>query len=827
MTRLKARQPADREKQSLADYIPWLMHTSQDLVLCKDGSLLSAFEFSGVDVDDTDAIHMSEAVNDFQRMISESDERYYAWVIVDKRLKQEDRKWNGLEEGPVVKALLHSKEAAYKSGKFYELRYRLFLLFTGETGVDAFMDQVRRQVSIEGKNLPAAFLAALNPANQARSAALFDARQLDDNIRKAEAGFRKFTASSSRLKYRRLGGWEFDNALVACANISLQRNTEYRFQPDVMLDGACNLSELKFGRQVFASYGPDRNVFAAALSLSNYPGNMDTLKRILELPMEFRLVHTMHFLGEGKARKMLEEASKFWESTRSTMMQRAFAYFSGGEAEVDPGKDDLYQECLEAMRRQMAEGLGFLYHSMTLIPIGRSERAVEDAVDSIQRGLSSVALIHERLGMKSAVLSSIPGQWSLNKRLMLANAGVVALAAPTVTSHPGPDHSLHLSEAVYQRPVPPLATFASSYGTEIHFDPFVGQVGHSMLVMPTGGGKTTFVNYCLSMFTRYPNAQVIIFDRNASCRILTEQMGGAYIDLKNGPESFKLNPLSQLRAGDTAIMKIREFLLRRIEDAGDKVEAEDRKRLFDDLRTIANSGNEARISSVWSILPRNLQTLLSEWVEGGPFGYFDSTEDNFELSQWTCIEMKKIMEVERLGRAFIDHAFDVIARKLDGRPTFIYIEESSFLISNPAFLIGLDDWLKTFRKLNAMVWLTLQSPESVASIDSEAVRATLADNVPNMLLGYNPRLEFHREIYKTMFGLTDAQVSMIGKLTPKRDYLRVTGENCNLLRTNFDDHTLAYLRSEPFYQQLLDEAKKRNDTDWRDWYIKEALRRKA
>lgn len=826
MTRLEARQPGDRESQSLTEYLPWLMHVSDDMVLCKDGSLLAAFEFSGVDLDDSDQLHINEAITDFKRMISESDERFYAWIVIDKRNKLQPAHWEGMQENRVVQALLKSQDAVYKTGSIFEIRYTLFLLFTGETGVDAFMDQVRRQMNEEGRTLPHAFLAALNPASQSKSAALHDAKQLDDNMRKAQAGFRKFATASSRLRYKRLIGWDFDNALVGCANISLRCKTDYKFRPDELLDGACNLSHLKFGREVFVSYGADRSVFGAALSLQNYPSNMDVLKRILAMPFEFRMVHTMHFLSEGTARSELETASKFWESTRSTMMQRAFAYFGGGEAEVDPGKDNLYQECIEAMRRQMAENLGFLTHSMTLMPLGASERAVEDSIDYVLRSLSQVPMIHERLGMKAAVLSTLPGQWAFNKRLMLTNAGVVAMAAPTVTNSTGKDYSEHLSAEVYKRPVPPLATFTSSLGTETHFDPFVGQVGHAMLVMPTGGGKTTFVNYCLSMFSRYPDAQVIIFDRNASCRILTEQMGGTYIDLKDGPGGFRLNPLSQLREGDTAIMKIREFLLRRIEDAGDKVDAEDRNRLFSDLQTIAKSGNEARISSVWSILPHNLQTLLSEWVEGGPFGYFDSTEDSFEFSRWTCIEMKKIMEIGRLGRAFIDHAFDVISRKLDGRPTFIYVEESSFLLSNPTFMQGLDDWLKTFRKLNAMVWLTVQSPESVEGIDSEALRATLADNIPNLLLGYNPRLENHRELYKKMFGMSDAQVSMIKDMVPKRDYLRVYGGNCTRLRTNFNDHALAYLRSEPFFQKLLDEAKERNDPDWRNWYINEALRRK-
>jgi type IV secretion system protein VirB4 len=110
------------------------------------------------------------------------------------------------------------------------------------------------------------------------------------------------------------------------------------------------------------------------------------------------------------------------------------------------------------------------------------------------------------------------------------------------------------------------------------------------------------------------------------------------------------------------------------------------------------------------------------------------------------------MKVDRLGRAFLDHAFTSISRMLTGKPTFIYVEEASFALSNPAFLAGIDEWLKTFRKKNAFVWLTVQSPESVTGVDSEAIRATLTDNIPNILLGANPKLESHRTLYRQIFG---------------------------------------------------------------------------
>ena len=249
--------------------------------------------------------------------------------------------------------------------------------------------------------------------------------------------------------------------------------------------------------------------------------------------------------------------------------------------------------------------------------------------------------------------------------------------------------------------------------------------------------------------------------------------------------------------------------------------------IYETISMLANSqAREISLNAVVSVLPRQIQAKLHEWVNGGPYSFFGGVEDRMSLSDWTCIEMREIMKVDRLSRAFLDHAFSTITRKLTGRPTFIYVEEASFALNNPSFLEGLDEWLKTFRKKNAFVWLTVQSPESVTGTDIEKIRATLTDNVPNIILGFNPRLEQHREVYKHYFGLSDDQVSMIARLRPRRDYLRIADHICRILRTNFDDHVLALIRSEPRYQQLLDQHRVSGDPDWRVNYIKEALARK-
>lgn len=820
---LPARSP-DSSRESIAQFLPWMTHVTPELVLCKDGSLLSAFHYTAVDIDEDNPLVMEAAVRELMVALQNLDERFYVWWVIDKRRKLSPDTWESDAHPGLHSAMFQRNRLFYETGTIFNVDFRVFVSYTGETGVYAFMDQVRRQTTEEDKSFFAAVISGMNPARNFKNAVLHDARQLDENIRQAEGGIRQVLSATSAMHFRRLAGWEMDNCLLRMANISLREEPRKHVLPKAMLDGAAALSDVKFGREVLVSYGPDRSVFASALSLKDYPSNPQVIAGVLGLQMEFRLVHVIKCMSAMTARSTLDEITRYYRMTQSTMSQRFVAYLQSSQAEVDPGKADLYAQCIEAMRRQMAEDLGFGHHSMTLFVIEDNAKSVEARTNDASRALNQIPLIRERIGLKAAFLSMLPGQWATNQRLMLANTELISQSAPLITADTGLNYCSHLSGEVYGKPVPPLATFRSSLGTEIHFDPFVGQVGHTLMVMPTGGGKTTFVNYCLAQFTRYPDAQVIIFDRDRSCRILTGLAGGVHMDLRT--KSLRLNPLSTLRSGEIGKVQAREFLLRRIAEAGDVVTAEDRQELYRVLDNVAESSQDLCLSTAWTLLPRKLQILLSEWVKGGPYDYFDSTEDDFELSSWTCIEMREIMAVERLSRAFLDHALSVIARNLTGRPTMIYLEEASFLLNNSAFLDAIDGWLKTFRKLNAMVWLTVQSPESVSGVESERIRATLADNVPNLILGYNPRLENHRELYRTMFGMSDEQVSMIGAMTPKRDYLRVFNGTCQTLKTNFDEHILAYLRSEPVYQDLFDQARSSGREDWREWYIQQALKRK-
>ena len=820
--RLKDLQP---EWTPAAEETPWLMHCAPGVVLCKDGSLMAAFTYTGVDIDNIDEYRLESTLRDLESAYGMLDERFFLWWQIDKR---KDRAYQ-LSDFPETAGTFIDRRVAeqIESGTFYSFSYTLFLLYTGETGVFKYMDNVQRLVNEEGMNWLKAMVKSATPTEMTRQGSIHDARQLDQNIAVMEEGIGRFIGRMINMSFRRLTNWELDTSLVKAANIGLDARSQFSAPPGALLDTWGSVSEVHVGREVVVVDGPNRSVYLAQLALQEYPKNLApaVFEKLFATPGELRLTHVIRCLNQPQAKSLLTESAEYYKFAQSSLAARVISYFSSNPPAVDSGKHELYLQCVEALRRQTSENLGWVRHTATITVFAESIAAVESAVRDVTRTMNDFALIRERLNLGSSYFAIFPGAWQHQQRLGLINTERVADCSPIFTADPGSDICSFLSKEVYQRPVPVLSVFRNVYGGRVHFDPLATGLGHALLVMPSGGGKTTFANFCLSQFGRYEGARRLIFDRDASCRITTALHGGRNIDLKSN--QVKLAPLNAARHGEGGRRWARQWLINVLEEGGYPVTAQDRNQIDKRLKEYADSDQRLTISNFCVGLAPELVENLAEWTKSGPFGMFDHDIDDLDFGHWTCIDMKEIMKVERLARAFLDHCLYMLDRQLDGTPTFIYVEEASFMLSNPLFAPILADWLKTFRKKNAIVWLTVQSPESLACLKDETLRATMVDNIPNILLGFNPKLEQHREVYKDLLGMSEDHIDLIKQIKPKRDYIWSLNGVCRTMTTAFTPDMLAYLRSDSSIQKLFDEHANSGRAEWQTNYLTEATRRSA
>jgi type IV secretion system protein TrbE len=806
------------------EVMPWLDLVTPELMLCKDGSVLAGFDYLALDPDNLDADVINDCTSQLQRAFSSFDTRFSAWIIATKML---DKTYpHGDFENEVSQALDDIVKAQFsEGGNIYAIKHRIYISYTGNTGVNKYMDTVQAIMNDGGTSIPMAFLKAANPASASKNAALHDIKQLKNNINEMEMALKTFVGTLSSMRITRLVGWDLESALAMEANVTAPPTTKYKKPPGVLFDGWASQSEIDIGRELIKVTGVVEHRFVAQLALKEYPPDMTSLMlaNLLSSGKEIKICHAIKFLDQEAATKEIDSAMDYYYLTQFSLAQRVVHKLSGGVMTPRPGKQDLYLQCVDAKRRQMADGLGHVMHAMSMSVFGHSIKDCETNVESAYRIFSDsgFSVIRERLNLAGSFASMLPGQWATQIRLQLQNTEAVSDCAPIYTLDSGSPTHEYFSLEIYKEAVAAFSVFQNVQGGKSNFTPHVNQVGHMIIVAPTGGGKTTFVNFEMSQFQRYKGARTIVFDRDYSCRITTELHGGTCLDMRTG--EMNLNPLTALRDGsDDGLAWCREFILRRLSESNYESTAEDRREIDAALANLQKSSQPLSLTVLATQLPSNLKLQLGEWLVGRPYGMFDSFEDDFSLSKWTCIEMKEIMGIERVARAFLDYAFRKISVALTGAPTFIYLEEASFLLNHPAFADMIDDWLKTLRKKNAFLWMTIQSPTAVTN---SKIQATLLDNVKSVLLLANPRIENHREAYKKNFGLTDQQVDRIKTLRPAREYMVIKDGFSRILRTMFDENSLAFLRSEVGLQKIFIECRDSGDPGWRANYLNQVTRR--
>jgi type IV secretion system protein VirB4 len=102
----------------------------------------------------------------------------------------------------------------------------------------------------------------------------------------------------------------------------------------------------------------------------------------------------------------------------------------------------------------------------------------------------------------------------------------------------GPDHDPHLGG-------PPLLMTRTTGATPFRLTLHAGDVGHSLVVGPTGAGKSVLLALLALQWRRYPDARVFRFDKGGSARAATLAMGGEHYGPAGDP-AIAFQPLAAI-----------------------------------------------------------------------------------------------------------------------------------------------------------------------------------------------------------------------------------------------------------------------------------------
>lgn len=548
--------------------------------------------------------------------------------------------------------------------------------------------------------------------------------------------------------------------------------------------------------------------FLKVLSVRAYvsetePGLLDALNR---LGVPYRWVTRLMPLDREQGRQEIEKIRKRWFSKRKgilTLLREALyreeATLLDNDATAQAEDADL------ALQQVNGEAAGAAYVTLTITVADESEARAFERIRQIRQiadGMGFVTAL-ETINAVEAWLGSLPGQPYADLRRPILLTPSLAHLLPLSAVWAGEPHNKHLNG-------PPLLVAATDGATPFRLNLHHGDVGHTLIVGPTGAGKSVLLGLLAAQWRRYPNAQAFIFDAGRSSRALTLGLGGAFVDLMQDEDkerAIALQPLAHID-DDAERAWARDWLAALIIRANIELDPEAREEIWNALGVLASRPPKERTLSVFTALIQDasIRTALTPFTHAGPWGrLIDADETRLADHDLQAFETGELLQSADALAAVLPCLVHTLEARFDGRPTLLILDEAWAYLRDPQFAGQIQAWLKTLRKKNVAVVFATQE---LADVEGSAIAATILEACPTRIFLPNDRAREPRtRAFYESLGLNSRQIALIAEAAPKRDYYVQTRSGARLIDLDLGPAALAFLgASTPQDQRAIDEA---------------------
>jgi len=445
----------------------------------------------------------------------------------------------------------------------------------------------------------------------------------------------------------------------------------------------------------------------------------------------------------------------------------------------------------EALQELGSDLVGAVYVTATVTVWDGDARTADEKLRLVEKVVQGrdFTVVREGVNAVEAWLGSLPGHLYANVRQPPVSTLNLAHMIPLSAVWAGPERNEHLNG-------PPLFYARTEGSTPFRFSLHVGDVGHALVIGPTGAGKSVLLALMALQFRRYHGAQVFAFDFGGSIRAAALAMGGDWHDLGGAlsddiSEPVALQPLSRIDAAEErgwAAGWVAGVLGRE----GVSVTPEVKEHLWSALVSLASAPVEERTLTGLSVLlqSNDLKRALQPYCVGGPWGrLLDAEAERLGEADVQAFETEGLIGTGA-APAVLAYLFHRVEGRLDGRPTLIIVDEGWLALDDPTFGGQLREWLKTLRKKNAAVVFATQS---LSDVDRSAIAPAIVESCPTRVFLPNERaVEPQIAAIYERFGLNARQVEIIARAAPKRDYYAQSRRGNRLFELGLSDVALAF-----------------------------------
>ena len=754
-----------RSNTRLADFLPWAALVDEGIILNKDGSFQRTAKFRGPDLDSAvpaELVAVAGRLNNALRRLESG------WAIFVEAQRHSANGYPGNAFPDVASALVDAERKAQfeEAGAHYESSYFLtfFYLPPAERTAKAermLYEDGNRTVDADAREILRGFADRTNRVLQLVEGFMPDCAWLNDE---------------ETLTYLH-------------STVSTKRHRVRVPEIPMYLDALLADQPLTGGLEPMLGSAHLRVLTAVGFPTATTPGILDDLNR---LPFAYRWSTRAIMLDKADATKLLTRIRRQWFAKRKSVAAILKEVMTNeASALLDTDAHNKAMDADAALQELGSDEIGEAFVTAT-VTVWDSEPATADEklrlVEKVIQGRDFTCMI-ETVNAVEAWLGSLPGHVYANVRQPPISTLNLAHMIPLSAVWAGEARDHHLK-------APPLFLAKTEGSTPFRFSLHVGDVGHTLVVGPTGAGKSVLLALMALQFRRYPNAQIFAFDFGCSIRAATIAMGGDWHDIGGvlSGESSEFVELQPLAAVDDSSERAwaAEWVTAILGREKVEVTPEVKDHLWSALTSLASAPiPERTLTGLCALLQSNvLKRALQPYCLGGPYGRLLDAE--FERLGEATVQ---VFETDGLigtavAPAVLSYLFHRIEGRFDGRPTLLVIDEGWLALDDREFAGQLREWLKTLRKKNASVIFATQS---LADIDGSAIAPAIIESCPTRILLPNDRaIEPQIMAIYRRFGLNDRQIEILARATPKRDYYCQSRRGNRLFELGLGEVALAF-----------------------------------
>src|SRR5580700_5222990 len=754
-----------RSTTQLADFLPWAALVDEGIVLNKDGSFQRTAKFRGPDLDSAvpaELVGVAGRLNNALRRLGSG------WAVFVEAQRHPASQYPEGHFPDVTSALVDVERRAQfeQEGAHYESSYFLTFLY-------------------------------LPPAEEAGRAErlLYEGRDRNEDAEAREVQ-RGFVDRTERVLGLVEGfmpeiAWLDDEGTLTYLHSTVSTKRQRVRVPEIpmYLDAVLADQPLTGGLEPMLGQYHLRVLTLVGFPTFTTPGILDDLNR---LAFSYRWSTRAIMLDKTDATKLLTKIRRQWFAKRKSIgaiLKEVMTNEASTLLDTDAHNKAIDADA--ALQELGSDQIGQAFVTATITVWDADPGAADEKlrlVEKVIEGRDFTCMI-ETVNAVEAWLGSLPGHVYANVRQPPVSTLNLAHMIPLSAVWAGEERDHHFK-------APPLFLAKTEESTPFRFSLHVGDVGHTLVVGPTGAGKSVLLALMALQFRRYPESQIFAFDFGGSIRAAAIGMGGDWHDLGGAvagdtSEFVSLQPLAgidDVAERGWAADWISSILSReRVE-----VTPEAKEHIWSALSSLASAPVEERTLTGLSVLLQSnvLKRALQPYCIGGPYDrLLDAESERLGQSSVHVFETDGLIGTA-VAPAVLSYLFHRIEGHFDGRPTLLIIDEGWLALDDGDFAGRLREWLKTLRKKNASVVFATQS---LADIDGSAIAPAIIESCPTRILLPNDRaVEPQITAIYRRFGLNDRQIEILARATPKRDYYCQSRRGNRLFELGLREIALAF-----------------------------------